>query len=108
MSKTEQEQQLYAAICDPTRRHIISMLAVQPRAVHDLADHFSISRPAVSKHLKVLKDVDLVTEQKHGRNRIYTTNPEPLKEVQSWIDTFWKGRLHALKNLVEHHNDGQG
>ena len=102
--KTEQEQALYAAICDPTRRRIIALLASQPRAVHDLADHFAISRPAVSKHLKVLKDVDLVTEAKHGRKRIYATNPEPLQDIQAWINSFWKGRLHALKNQVENRN----
>ena len=98
---TQQEQQVYAAIADPTRRHIISMLAEQPTAVHDLADRFEISRPAVSKHLRILKDASLVTEIKQGRQRIYTTNPEPLKEVQDWIRSFWGDRLKALKDFIE-------
>lgn len=98
---TQQEQQVYAAIADPTRRHIISMLAEQPTAVHELAERFAISRPAVSKHLRILKDASLVTEIKQGRQRIYTTNPEPLKEVQDWIRSFWGDRLKALKDFIE-------
>lgn len=97
----QQEQQIYAAIADPTRRQIIAMLAGRPTAVHDLADRFEISRPAVSKHLRILKDASLVTEMKQGRQRIYTSNPEPLKEVQAWIRSFWDDRLQALKNYVE-------
>lgn len=96
-----QEQQVYSAIADPTRRHIISMLARQPTAVQELADRFDISRPAVSKHLRILKNAQLVTELKRGRQRIYTTNPEPLREVQDWIHSFWGDRLQALKDFVE-------
>jgi len=99
--QTHQEQQVFGAIADPTRRHIISMLADQPAAVHELAERFEISRPAVSKHLKVLKNASLVTEMKQGRQRIYSTNPEPLKEVQEWIHSFWGDRLQALKKFVE-------
>lgn len=98
---TIQDQQIYSAIADPTRRQIISMLAEQPTAVHDLADRFEISRPAVSKHLRILKDASLVTETRQGRQRIYTSNPEPLKEVQAWIRSFWGDRLQALKDFVE-------
>lgn len=98
---TQQEQSVYAAIADPTRRQIISMLAEQPTAVHDLADRFAISRPAVSKHLRVLKAASLVSETRLGRQRIYSTNPEPLREVQEWIRSFWGDRLRALKDLVE-------
>ncbi len=96
-----QQQQVYTAIADPTRRHIIAMLARQPTAVKELADRFEISRPAVSKHLRVLKDARLVTETKRGRQRIYATNPEPLQEVQQWIRSFWGSRLQSLKDLVE-------
>ena len=99
--QTYQEQQVYSAIADPTRRHIISMLAEQPVPVHELAERFEISRPAVSKHLRILKNASLVTEEKRGRQRIYTTNPEPLKEVQDWIRSFWGDRLQALKDFVE-------
>jgi DNA-binding transcriptional ArsR family regulator len=99
--RTQQEQQIYAAIADPTRRHIIAMLAEQPTAVQVLADRFEISRPAVSRHLKILKRASLVTELKQGRQRIYSTNPQPLKEVQEWIRGFWGDRLQALKDFVE-------
>lgn len=97
----QQEQQIFSAIADPTRRDIISMLMQQPTAVHDLAERFEISRPAVSKHLRILKNASLVTEMKQGRQRIYTTNPAPLKEVQAWLRSFWGERLRALKDFVE-------
>ena len=97
----EQKQRVYSAIADPTRRHIVSMLAREPTAVQKLADHFSVSRPAISKHLRVLKQAKLVTERKVGRERVYSSNPAPLKEVQDWIGTFWAGKLRALKDMVE-------
>jgi DNA-binding transcriptional ArsR family regulator len=99
--RTQREQQIYAAIADPTRRHIIAMLAEQPTAVQALADRFEISRPAVSRHLKILKKASLVTELKQGRQRFYSTNPQPLKEVQEWIRSFWGDRLQALKDFVD-------
>lgn len=96
-----QEQRVYAAIADPTRRRIITMLAKEPHAVRDLAHHFDVSRPAISKHLRVLKQANLVVEEKVGRQRFYATNRDPLQGVQNWLDSFWASRLQALKSLVE-------
>ena len=95
------EQAVYSAIADPTRRAIISMLATETIAVHDLADRFEISRPAISKHLGILKNASLVVERKIGRERYYATKPDPLREVQEWLNSFWPSRLSALKGLVE-------
>lgn len=75
-----------------------------PMPVHDLADGFTISRPAVSQHLRVLRDADLVVEERAGRERRYQLNSAPLSEVQAWVDryeTFWRVRLRTLRDVLD-------
>jgi|GEM_PF-338352 len=97
----------YRAISDPTRRRILDLLRERgPQRAGDIALRFPrISRPAVSKHLRVLRQARLVREIAEGRERWYRLNPEPLREVyDSWLrqyETFWTERLQTLKQLVE-------
>jgi DNA-binding transcriptional ArsR family regulator len=90
---------VYSAIADPSRRRIVELLADRRRSVNDVAQAFVMSRPAVSKHLRVLKDAGVVTDVVVGRERLYCLQPEPLNEVTEWITTyqrFWRERLARL------------
>ena len=86
MHRSTAAADVYRAIADPTRRAILDRLRAGPAAVNALADDFSQSRPAVSKHLKVLRDARLVSEQRVGRERVYRLEPAPLQKVAGWID----------------------
>ena len=93
----------FVALADPTRRHIIETLAGGEHAFGDLADRFEISRPAVSQHLKVLRDAGLVSVRKDAQRRIYRLNSEGLGEVESWLEkvrTFWNDRLDTLERVL--------
>ncbi len=95
---------VFRALADPTRRVILSTLCDGGLAVADIASAFPVSRPAVSKHLRILKEADLVVEERHGRNRVYALNAGPLQDVDEWLDeyrTFWRHSLRRLKDLVE-------
>ena len=95
---------VFRALADPTRRVILSTLRDGGLAVADIASAFPVSRPAVSKHLRILKEADLVVEQRLGRNRVYALNAGPLQDVDDWLDeyrTFWRHSLRRLKDLVE-------
>ncbi len=94
------QQRIFAAIADPQRRAMIGMLADKPMPVRELAARFDISRPGVSKHLRVLREAGLVREQKVGRQRLYEVNREPLLAVADWLTTLWSDRLNALQELV--------
>jgi DNA-binding transcriptional ArsR family regulator len=88
------------ALADPTRRQIVEMLGRGERASGELAERFAISAPAVSQHLKVLREAGLVQVRVDGQRRIYTLNAAGLDEIQHWIDQvrkFWSGRLDALE-----------
>jgi len=89
------------AIGDPTRRAIIECLAEQPQAVGELAAALPVSRPAVSQHLKVLKDAGLVTERTAGTRRIYRLNPTGVAALRDQLDTFWNRALAAYSDVVE-------
>jgi DNA-binding transcriptional ArsR family regulator len=91
----------FAAIADPTRRRILSLLVDQPRDVEALASRFPVSRPAISKHLAVLLKARLVTRRAVGRSNLYALDPEPLEAVRAWLDGFWAARLATLKRLAE-------
>ena len=97
---SEREQRVFAAIADPQRRAMIGMLADESMPVRELAARFDISRPGVSKHLRVLREAGLVREQKVGRQRLYEVNREPLLAVADWLTTLWSDRLNALQELV--------
>ena len=91
----------WIALGDPTRRAIFERLAERPSAVGELAEAFPVSRPAVSQHLKVLKDAGLVTDRQEGTRRIYQLDPTGIEAVRSYFDTFWQHALAAFKTAVE-------
>jgi DNA-binding transcriptional ArsR family regulator len=86
------------ALGDRTRRAIVQHLADRPQSVRELADRLPVSRPAVSQHLKVLKDAGLVAERTSGTRRIYRLNPEGVAALRDQLDTFWN---RALVNYAE-------
>jgi len=95
---------VFDALADPTRRAILDLLAREERTSGDVADRFDVSRPAISKHLRVLRDAGLVERRTEAQWRIYRLNPEALKEVDRWMAkyrTFWAARMHDLKRFVE-------
>jgi DNA-binding transcriptional ArsR family regulator len=90
------------ALGDPTRRAIFEQLAVRPRAVGELARELPVSRPAVSQHLKVLKDARLVIDRPAGNRRIYQVDPDGIAELRAYLDQFWNQALAAFKTAVDH------
>ena len=91
----------FAALADPTRREIFERLARAPRAVGKLASELPVSRPAVSQHLKVLKDAGLVVHRTQGTRNVYEIDPKGLGELRAWLDQFWAEALDAFKTEVE-------
>jgi DNA-binding transcriptional ArsR family regulator len=91
----------WTALGDPTRRAIFERLAVRPRAVGELAGELPVSRPAVSQHLKVLKDAGLVVDRHAGTRRIYQVRPEGVGALRADLDRFWSQSLAAYKTAVE-------
>jgi DNA-binding transcriptional ArsR family regulator len=89
------------ALGDPTRRAIFERLGAGPRAVGELADGLPVSRPAVSQHLKVLKDAGLVVDRKAGTRRLYQLDPQGVGALRAYFDTFWMQALTAFKEAVE-------
>jgi DNA-binding transcriptional ArsR family regulator len=90
-----------AALGDGTRRAIFEQLRAGPKAVGEIADEVPVSRPAVSQHLRVLKDAGLVTERRTGTRRIYRLNPDGLGELRDYFDDFWSEALAAFKATAE-------
>jgi DNA-binding transcriptional ArsR family regulator len=86
---------------DPTRRAIFERLAEAPSAVGELAGELPVSRPAVSQHLKVLKDAGLVIDRRNGTRRIYRLDPDGLAELRAQLDRFWNQALANYKDVVE-------
>ena len=89
------------ALGDPTRRTIFERLADRPRAVGELARELPVSRPAVSQHLKVLKEAGLVTDRRAGNRRIYQLDPDGVAALRAYLDRFWSRSLAAFKAAVE-------
>lgn len=92
---------LWTALGDPTRHAIFESLIERPQAVGELAAHFPVSRPAVSQHLKVLKDAGLVADQRAGKQRIYRVDLDGLAALRADLDRFWNMTLAAYKSVVE-------
>ncbi|HEU0082748.1 MAG TPA: metalloregulator ArsR/SmtB family transcription factor [Bradyrhizobium sp.] len=90
-----------AVLADPTRRKVLERLRTGPRAVNVLAAGLPVSRPAVSQHLKSLKQAGLVDERSEGARRIYSLRREGLMELRDWLDTFWDGALAAFREEAE-------
>lgn len=91
----------FAALADPTRCRVIELLHERPRPVHELAAAFDISRPAISRHLRVLKDAELVREEKQGRKNVYSLQRQRLRPLAEWLNRHWNGKLATLKALAE-------
>jgi DNA-binding transcriptional ArsR family regulator len=91
----------FAALADPTRLAVFERLAKSPGAVHDIADEFTVSRPAISQHLRVLKDARLVLDEAVGNQRIYRVNPSGIEEIRSYFDRFWGDALSSFKAFIE-------
>jgi DNA-binding transcriptional ArsR family regulator len=91
----------WTALGDPTRRAIFERLADRPRAVGELASELPVSRPAVSQHLKVLKDTGLVVDRREGTRRIYEVDPDGVAALRAQLDRFWNKSLAAYKAAVE-------
>jgi DNA-binding transcriptional ArsR family regulator len=95
----------WTALGDPTRRAIFERLAERPRAVGELARELPVSRPAVSQHLRVLKEARLVTERPEGTRRIYRLDPTGVNALRADIERYWGRALAAYKTIVEQGNE---
>jgi DNA-binding transcriptional ArsR family regulator len=89
------------AIAEPRRREILRLVATGERTAGDIAGHFDVTRSAISQHLKVLREADLVTERRDGTRRLYRARPEGLEELRDFLEGFWTDRLGSLKREVE-------
>lgn len=90
-----------AAIADPIRRRVLELVRDSELPAGELAAQFDVSRPAVSRHLRVLREAGLVRERREGRLRLYRADPEPLGDLRDWLERYWDDRLWALKELAE-------
>lgn len=98
-------QDALTALGDATRRTIFELLADGPLSVGDLAARLPVSRPAVSQHLRVLKEARLVFDRAEGTRRLYRVDPTGVAAVRDWFDRFWDERLAAFADAVEHDDD---
>jgi len=97
--QTANQSEVFQAIADPTRRALLDLLREGERPVKSLVEHFAISQPAISQHLRVLRQARLVSERRAGRQRLYRLEGEALAQVADWLahyEEFWKARLAAL------------
>jgi DNA-binding transcriptional ArsR family regulator len=93
--------QALSALGDPTRRRIFEQLALRPSAVGDLAKTLPVTRPAVSQHLRVLKEAGLVSETPDGTRRIYRLDPRGIGLVRDWLDQYWARALDAFQAYAD-------
>lgn len=103
-SAARNQEATFQALADPTRRAVLDLLRRGSQPAGQIASAFTVSRPAISKHLRLLRRAHLVREHREGRNRVYQLNPEPLRAVDSWIEqyrVFWTKSLNNLKAFVE-------
>ena len=103
-SVTYSREATFQALADPTRRAVLDLLRQGSQPAGQIASAFPVSRPAISKHLRLLRRAHLVSEHREGRHRLYRLNPEPLRAVDSWLDkyrVFWQQNLTSLKAFVE-------
>ncbi len=98
------DEEGWGALGDATRRSIVLQLAERPQAVGELAARLPVSRPAVSQHLKVLKDAGLVAEHAEGTRRIYQLNEAGLSALRDQLDTFWSRALASYHDVIDHSN----
>jgi DNA-binding transcriptional ArsR family regulator len=94
----------FHVLADPTRRAVLDLLRGGSRAAGEIAHAFPVSRPAISRHLRLLRRAQLVRERRRGRHRLYRLNPQPLRAVDRWLEqyrVFWEVKLAGLKAYVE-------
>jgi DNA-binding transcriptional ArsR family regulator len=104
-----EKHDVFKAIADPTRREVLRLLAESERPISEITSHFSMSRTAVTKHLNILTEAELISGRKEGREKIYQLHPEPLTEVRQWLsyyEKFWENKLSMLRHVVEDNEDG--
>ncbi|WP_062049086.1 helix-turn-helix transcriptional regulator [Bacillus sp. JCM 19034] len=105
MKKIDEKRDVFVAIADPTRRKLIRILAdADELPLHEITPHFQMGRTAVSKHLLILREANLVNKRKSGRETKYRLNPEPLQEVKDWLsfyEQFWNERATILRRILE-------
>jgi DNA-binding transcriptional ArsR family regulator len=100
----KQRDAVFRAIADPTRREILRLLRGSPQTVGEIAGNFQTSRPAISKHLRLLRSAGLVVTQRDGTARICDLNAKPLRAINDWLrdyEAFWGETMHNLKSYVE-------
>ena len=100
---TEMRRDIFQAIADPTRRAIIALIALQAMTPNALAEHFDTSRQAVSKHLRILTECELVTQEQKGREIYYSLEIEKMKEIDKWLEQYrkiWETRYSQLEDLL--------
>ncbi|KRE66119.1 ArsR/SmtB family transcription factor [Paenibacillus sp. Soil750] len=108
MAIPSQKHDVFQAIADPTRRHLLQLLGDQEMPVTVISGHFPMSRTAVSKHLRILAEAGLVKERKVGRETRYRLEAEPLMELKRWLsyyERYWENKLNVLKRFVEQDDD---
>ncbi|ADG79584.1 Transcriptional regulator, ArsR family OS=Tsukamurella paurometabola (strain ATCC 8368 / DSM/ CCUG 35730 / CIP 100753 / JCM 10117 / KCTC 9821 / NBRC 16120/ NCIMB 702349 / NCTC 13040) OX=521096 GN=Tpau_2988 PE=4 SV=1 [Tsukamurella paurometabola] len=101
---TESADRVFVALANPIRRELLQILRTGPLAAGELSERFTLSRPAVTEHLKVLREAGLVVDEPSGRRRIYRLTAEPLAELEEWLhpfEKFWRARLSALATVAE-------
>ena len=95
---------VFAALANPARREVLRLLLDGPMAAGNLAERFTMARPSLSEHLRVLREAGLVSERRQGRNRVYTLDAAPLEEVSTWLspyERFWRTKLANLRDLLD-------
>ena len=101
MANAQRLSSALAALADPTRRTVFERVAARPQAVGELAAGLPVTRPAVSQHLKVLKEAGLVTDSADGTRRIYRIDPRGIGAVREWLDSHWAAALDAFKAFAD-------
>lgn len=99
----ETRRDIFQAIADPTRRAILALIALQPMTPNAIAEHFDSSRQAVSKHIRILDECQLLNQEQVGREIYYYFNPQKMKEIDSWLDQFrklWEKRFNELDKVL--------
>jgi DNA-binding transcriptional ArsR family regulator len=104
MKSSAAETDPYVALADPTRRRILTLISDRERCVGDLVEHFDMSQPAISQHLKVLRSSGIVRVRKDGRRRMYAVDFRRLKRVHDWVsqfEAFWERKMDDLEAYLE-------
>ena len=100
----ETRRDIFQAIADPTRRAIITLIALQAMTPNAIAEHFDTTRQAVSKHLRILTECELITQKQQGREIYYQLEIDKMKEIDKWLEQFrkiWVGRFEQLDEVLE-------